>query len=118
MNPVFFFESRFFAVLPTLMFPAKKVEMAGVGKGAEMGLPPLFVDLRDAVSVEGSNISQSYFMICLALAWWPSGVFSMRASSSWLPLEHGGCHRVGALLLQEAVMSLVSSRLTSGTRRR
>lgn len=72
-----FFELRFFAVLPTLMFPAENVEAEGVGRGAEMGLCPLLAALRDAVSGEGSNISQSYFMICLALAWGSSGVFSI-----------------------------------------
>lgn len=53
------------------------MEESGVGKGAEMGLHPLLVALRDAMSVEGSNISQSCFMIFRALAWESSGVFSI-----------------------------------------
>lgn len=62
-------------MFPTLVFLAKNVEVAGMGKGAEMGLRPLLVALSDAVSVEGSNISQSCFMICLA--WGSSDVFSI-----------------------------------------
>lgn len=56
-----------------------------MGKGAEMGLCPLLVSLRDAVSVEGSSISQAYFMICLALAWGSSRVFIVEPRGPALP---------------------------------
>lgn len=90
-----FFELRFFAVLPTLMFLEKYVEVAGMGKGGEMGLCPLLVTLRDSVSVEGSNISQSCFITYLFVWHWhggqvmispcvtPEGQLFLAASGAW-----------------------------------